>query len=444
LKRNLNRVIENAKWTKVHVWSFIAFSVGMTLEAYIFGMASITTNWLTIPKFLESVLLAWAPLWLIIGIIFTGPLSDKLGRKRMFYLTMSLYAIGAVGITFAYQYFLLLLFLAMLLFAAGGEMNTIMVMNHEIMPSRHRSKTMFLEINFINFGGLLLAAIALSSAYAQVQFQRFMIGATALVILVVLAYARSKIPESIRWLEQKGKVDEAEKEISKYFTVEREIPQVEVKAPSNSPSIPLRLLLSIVMATANTIGFGLMTYVAGPYFFPQLTATIILIASIAEFAAGLGISPFADMLSRKLLLLVSFLGTASSTAIIYFTIPYWTSNLDIFWALLIVLNVFTSIGYLTEDTLKGELWPTVKRGTYTAIVRFASIGLYIPTIFLTSGLSIQQYMLFNLSIWSLGLLASIVWFTKGIETGKGKSLSEIHPSDIGGINEPTVDKEQIN
>ena len=73
---------------------------------------------------------------MIIGIAFTGPLSDKLGRKRMFYLTMSLYALGAVGITFAYEYYLILLFLAMLLFAAGGEMNTIMVMNHEIMPNR--------------------------------------------------------------------------------------------------------------------------------------------------------------------------------------------------------------------------------------------------------------------------------------------------------------------
>ncbi|WP_246252982.1 hypothetical protein [Acidianus brierleyi] len=86
MKRNLYRILENAKWSSVHNWSFIAFSLGMTLEAYIFGMASIATNWVPMPKFLESILLAWAPLWLIIGIIFTGPMSDKLGRKRMFYL----------------------------------------------------------------------------------------------------------------------------------------------------------------------------------------------------------------------------------------------------------------------------------------------------------------------------------------------------------------------
>ncbi|WP_338117035.1 MFS transporter [Sulfuracidifex metallicus] len=403
----------------------MAFSLGMTLEAYIFGMSSIATNWVPMPKFLESLLLAWAPLWLIIGIAFTGPLSDKLGRKRMFYLTMSLYALGAVGITFAYEYYLILLFLAMLLFAAGGEMNTIMVMNHEIMPNRHRSKTMFFEINFINFGGLLLAAVALSSAYASVSFQRLMIGATAIVILLVLAYARLKIPESIRWLEEKGDIEGAEREVKKYFKEGEEVKVEEIKKDKKLPSIPLRLAVSTIMAGANTIGFGLMTYVAGPYFFPQLTATIILVASIAEFAAGLGISPFADRISRKLILLISFVGTASSTAAIYLTIPLWSSNLILFWFLLVVLNVFTSIGYLTEDTLKGELWPTTKRGTYTAIVRFVSIGAYIPVIFLTAGLSIYQYMLFNFSVWFIGLIAAILWFTKGIETGKGRSLSEI-------------------
>ncbi len=423
MRKNLYKILENARWSSVHTWSFIAFSLGMTLEAYIFGMASIATNWVPMPKILESILLAWAPLWLIIGIIFTGPLSDRLGRKRMFYLTMSLYAIGAVGITFAYTYYLILFFLAMLLFAAGGEMNTIMVMTHEIMPSKHRSKTMFFEINFINFGGLLLAAVALSSAYSSISFQRFMIGITAIFITAILAYARLRIPESIRWLEEKGKIEKAEEEIKKYFNLADDV--VVEKRQIKLPPIPLRLAVSIIMAAANTIGFGLMTYVAGPYFFPNLTATIILVASIAEFLAGLGISPFADVISRKLILLVAFIGTVSSTAIIYFTIPYWTSDLILFWILLVILNIFTSIGYLAEDTLKGELWPTTKRGTYTAIVRFTSIGSYIPIIFLTSGLSIYQYMLFNLSVWTLGLVASIIWFIKGIETGKGRNLSEI-------------------
>ncbi|MBB5254042.1 MFS transporter [Sulfurisphaera ohwakuensis] len=430
INRDLHKILENAKWTSIHSWAFISFSAGMALEAYIFGMSSIATNWVPVPKILESLLLSWAPLWLIIGIIVTGPLSDRLGRKRMFYLTMSLYAIGAIGIAFSYTYYLILLFLAMLLFAAGGEMNTIMVMSHEIMPRKHRSKAMFFEINFINFGGLLLAAVALSSAYSSTVFQRFMIGITAIIIAVILAYARQKIPESIRWLEDKGDITRAEEEIKKYFSqVETEEPRQinddPIKDPKKLPPISLRLAVTTIIAAANTIGFGLMTYVLGPYFFPKLTAIILLVANSAEFLAGLGISPFADSISRKLTLLISLAGVVASTAAIYFTISLWTTNLILFWILLVILNVFTSINYLTEDTLKAEIWPTVKRGTYTAIVRFISIGAYIPTIFLTSGLSIYQYILFNLIVWTSGLIAAVVWFVKGIETGKGKSLSEI-------------------
>lgn len=429
-KKELYRTLENSKWTNIHTWALISFSTGMALEAYIFGMSSIATSWVPIPKILESLLLAWSPLWLIIGIIFTGPLSDKLGRKRMFYLTMSLYAIGAVGIAFAYTYYLILIFLAMLLFAAGGEMNTIMVLNHEIMPSRHRSKTMFFEINFINLGGLLLAAVALSSAYSNIAFQRFMIGITAIIIVIILAYARLKIPESIRWLVEKGNHTKAIEEARKYFNKVEEVKESQEKTKNdpdniNIPSIPLRLFVATVIAAANTIGFGLMTYVLGPYFFSNLTAKILLVANLAEFMAGLAIFPFADKISRKLILLISLIGVSISTALIYITIPKWTSDLMLFWALLVILNIFVSINYITEDTLKAEIWPTVKRGTYTAIVRFLSIGAYIPTIFLTAGLSIYEYTLFNLSIWVLGLIAGILWFIKGIETGKGRNLSEI-------------------
>nr|WP_272879688.1 MFS transporter [Sulfoacidibacillus ferrooxidans] len=116
----------------------------MLLESYIFGMASIATNWVAMPKSLQSLLLAWAPLWLIIGIIVAGPLSDRIGRKNTFYSTMGLYGIGAIGIAFSHTYLTILIFLAVLLFAAGGEMNTIMAASHEMMPTRHRSKTMFL------------------------------------------------------------------------------------------------------------------------------------------------------------------------------------------------------------------------------------------------------------------------------------------------------------
>ncbi len=422
------------RWTRTDTWAFWSFGLGMLLESYIFGMASIATNWAPMPKSLQSLLLAWAPIWLIIGIMVAGPLSDRIGRKNTFYSTMALYGIGAIGIAFSHTYSLILLFLAVLLFAAGGEMNTIMAASHEMMPTRHRSKTMFLELNFINLGGFLLAAVSLLSIYNSVSFQRGMVAVTFIVVLFVLLLARNRTPESIRWLQRKGYTERAKIEILKYYGAEeyarREsiVRQSVAATPTRKTSVALRLFVTITTAFAGTAGFGLMTYVLGPNYFKSLTATIILVATGTGFISGfLGI--WADQISRKTLLLIGYGGTFIMTLIIYLTTGEWSKDLTVFWILLVALNVFVNISYLTEDTLKSEVWPTNTRGTYTAIVRFISIGLYIVTIYMSQNYGLNEYMLFNLIVWIIGLAGALAWYFAGVETGKGTTLESASGED---------------
>lgn len=414
-------------WTRTDTLAFVSFALGLLLENYIFSLAAIATGWVEMPKFLQSLLLSWSPLWLIIGIAFAGPLSDHFGRKNTFYLTMFLYAIGAIGLIFSYSYALILIFLAIMLFAAGGEMNTIMVASHEMMPTKHRSKAMFMELNFINVGGLLLAIVSLSSAYGSVAFQRGMIAAAFLAVLLILFFTRTRLPESIRWLESKGKHDRALEEIKKHYgdqeynarqkVVESSIKNTHV----NSVSMFIKFFATITTAFAGAAGFGLLTYVLGPSYFKSSTAWIILVTMAAEFGIGF-IGLGADRWSRKNLLLIGYAGTFAMTLIAYLTVGAWSKQLLLFFVLLIILNVFNGVGYLTEDTLKGEVWPTKVRGTYTAIIRFVSIGLYIVTIYLTQNYNLSQYMLFNLIVWAIGLAGAVVWFIWGNETGKATTL----------------------
>ena len=86
------------RWIRTDTWNFVSFCLGMLLENFVHGMAWVATGRVSEPPSLRSLLLAWAPIWLI------------------------------------------LLFPANLLFAAGGEMNTIMATTQEVMPTRHRSK----------------------------------------------------------------------------------------------------------------------------------------------------------------------------------------------------------------------------------------------------------------------------------------------------------------
>ncbi|MDG7006894.1 MAG: MFS transporter [Nitrososphaerota archaeon] len=445
--------VEESSWTSVHTWTFIAFSFGMLLEAYIYGLSSVATGWYPVlNSFLKSSLLAWAPIWLSVGIIFAGPMADRIGRKTMFYVTMSLYAIGGVGILLSGTYYFVLTFLAMLLFAAGGEMNTIMAATHELMPRRHRSKAMFWEVNFINVGGVLLAVVALSAAYGQIAFQREMIGFTFIPILLVLAYSRWRMPESIRWLERKGKTDHAAQVYAKYYSsnaapaaVAVDRPAVRAAAsgssvgagPSRRPSVPLKMFVTTAVATANAVGFGLMTYVLGPYYFPNLTADIILVANVVGFVVGAVVATLADRLSRVGLLLYSSVGVAVVTYGIYLLVPEWSASITLFWILLVALNLFVGVNYLSEDTLKGELWPTEHRGLFTAIPRVLSIGI-IDTIaiYATSGYSLSQYTLFNALIWTLGLVGAVAWALRGIETGKGVSVGVTSGEEMPRVQMP--------
>ncbi|MCL5116050.1 MAG: MFS transporter, partial [Firmicutes bacterium] len=64
------------QWTRADSWSFWAFGIGMLMENYIFSLAPIANGWVhNMPKSLTSLLLSWAPIWLIIGIAVAGPVS---------------------------------------------------------------------------------------------------------------------------------------------------------------------------------------------------------------------------------------------------------------------------------------------------------------------------------------------------------------------------------
>ncbi len=413
------------RWTTTDTWAFISFSMGMFLESYIFGMASIATTWVSIPPDFTAILLSWSPIWLIIGIAVAGPVSDRIGRKDVFYITMAMYGLGAIGITLSYSFYLILIFLAVLLFASGGEMNTIMALSQEIMPRQHRSSTMLLELNFIPLGGLVLAGVAFSTAYSSIFFQRLMIAGTIIIVLVVLIASRRYLPESFLWLASKGREKQAKADAIKYYgedrfseSIEKVSKKSEMEKLDKTNHFWLKFFATLTTAFAGTTGFGLIAYELGPIIFPNFTDLILLVSSIAAFVVGF-IGLFGEKISRKKMLLYGNVGALILTVITYETIGTWSKYLTMFWVLVIALNAFVQLGYLAEDTLKSEVWATKSRGSLTALVRFLGIGLYIPTIYITYTYTLNQYMLFNIFVWIIGSAGAITWYILGKETGMG-------------------------
>ncbi|MCY0876039.1 MAG: MFS transporter [Firmicutes bacterium] len=428
-----------ARWTRKTTGMFISFVLGLALESYVFSLSSIAVYWVTMPKSLGELLLAWAPIWLIIGIMLAGPFSDRFGRKVTLYTTLILYAIGGILLFFSFTYVIILISLALMLMAGGGEMNSIMVASHELMPRKHRGKATMMIINGINLGGLVLAILALTTANlsgkSMIYTQRDVVAIAVLIVVAILFATRVSMPESFLWLQSKGRQADVQKVVSSYFgsTVAAAAVIAEAKASSEStgPKGPklsagymtFTMIIMVIVAAANTIGFGLMAYALAYAFFPHLQPTILAVFEGAGFVIGF-FGLIADKVSRKKFLFWSFLGTFAMTAIVGLTTSAWEHNMVLFWILLIVLAGMNSLCYLTEDTVKAEVWPTLHRGTLTAVARFISIGLYIPTIYITASMSTTEYVLFNAGVWLIGTLAAAAWLIWGRETGRGLSIQQ--------------------
>ncbi len=426
----LSKAIEETGWTRAHTISFLAFAIGLFLEGFIFSYAFVASYWYSVPLYLEKLLFSWPYLWLVIGIIVGGYFSDKYGRKKTFIYSMAMYAVGGVLLAFSVNYALVLISLALLVSAAGSEMNNIMTMAHEIFPRKHRSKAMMMLMDFVALAGVVTAVLGFISIYSTPFFGRIVASAAVLLTLVVLVYLRLHMPESIRWLERVGKSDKAVEETKKYFgNVPSQAQATEAvqktTAQVKGPPLWFKEFVVTAVAFANAVGYGFMAYTLAPLFFPDLFPYIVLIASVVGFIGGL-LGLTGDRFSRKWFLTLSNIGTTAMMAIIAVTLNIWSKNLMIFWALLVIFYFIVQINYMTEDTLKGELWPTQHRGKLTALARAISIGAYIPLIYLIPSPStpgaLTEFLYIAVAVWAVGAVGAIAWHIWGIETGKGVSI----------------------
>ena len=149
----------------------------------------------------------------VAGALFFGWLTDRLGRKRLFFITLAVYLLATAATALSWDLASFALFRFLTGAGIGGEYTAINSTIQEFVPARYRGWT-DLVINGSFWIGAALGAggsiVLLDPALLAPDTGwrlAFLIGAVLGLVIFVM---RMWIPESPRWLMTHGRLPEAE------------------------------------------------------------------------------------------------------------------------------------------------------------------------------------------------------------------------------------------
>src|ERR1700736_5646057 len=176
----------------------------------------------------------------VIGALLFGYGTDRLGRKKLFFITVAVYLI-ATGLTaFSWSFASYAFFRALTGAGIGGEYAAINSAIDELIPARVRGRVdLMINGSYWAGAGLGSAATIVLLDPRRVPFLlgwRFLLGIGATLGLIVIFFRRW-IPESPRWLMIHGRNAEAEEIVDQ---VERRFVPDPEKLPAHE-SPPTRI-----------------------------------------------------------------------------------------------------------------------------------------------------------------------------------------------------------
>src|SRR2546423_3802987 len=226
--------IDRLPWSSFHTRLVLALGVAWILDGLEITLASVVSDALTKPSTLNlsaTASAATATVYLVgevVGALVFGRLSDRLGRKNLFMLTLGVYLVGSgltaltLGTGTAWIAFLYITrFIAGT--GIGGEYAAINSAIDELIPARYRGRV-DIAVNGTYWAGAILGTLGtfvlLNVLTPSVGWRiGFLIGPVlGLVILLV----RRNLPESPRWQVMNGREQAAEQSIS---YIEQEVAQ---------------------------------------------------------------------------------------------------------------------------------------------------------------------------------------------------------------------------
>lgn len=214
--------VDRLPWSPFHTRMVVALGIAWVLDGLEITIASDVADLLQkkntlgmSPRAVGDI----ASVYLIgevVGALVFGRLSDKLGRRRLFIVTLGVYLLGSglTAATFGHGSGWVIWLFATRFIAGmgiGGEYAAINSAIDEMIPARFRGRV-DIAINGTYWGGALLGTLAelyILNHFSDTVSWRlgFLLGP---VLAVAIIFVRRNLPESPRWLIIHGREKEAE------------------------------------------------------------------------------------------------------------------------------------------------------------------------------------------------------------------------------------------
>jgi MFS family permease len=214
--------LDRLPWTRFHTLVVVALGITWVLDGLEVTIAGSIAGALQESPVLHvtpaqvglvaSAYLAGA----VIGALLFGYLTDRLGRRKLFFVTLGLYLVATAATALSWDFWSFALFRVLTGAGIGGEYAAINSAIQELIPARFRGRT-DLAINGSFWVGAALGALGAVILLAPGRLPpdwgwRAAFGIGALLGLGILLLRRW-LPESPRWLMLHARLDECERVI---------------------------------------------------------------------------------------------------------------------------------------------------------------------------------------------------------------------------------------
>jgi MFS family permease len=202
----------------------------------------------------------------VVGALVFGRLTDALGRKRLFTVTLGLYLLATLATGLSWNFASFAIFRALTGAGIGGEGAAMNSAIQELIPARRRGQVGVIVNGSFWVGaalGAVGAVVLLNPRVLPVEFGwRFAFIGGAVLSLIII-YARRFIPESPRWLMTHGRVAEAERIVAGIeadcgVTPARDLPRIALNPAARTGLLQVARSLLVQYPRRTALGVVLL------------------------------------------------------------------------------------------------------------------------------------------------------------------------------------------